>query len=126
MDDDDLDVWSTATRETQEEIGIERDQMVPLGLMQPTYAHVSDFWVLPCVAWLKQSPVRFAPNPTEVARIIDIPLDLLLLEANWRPLENWPGMRGFRFRDATIWGLTERILSQWLQLWRQAAGGSIA
>lgn len=112
---------TTALRETQEEIGVAPTHLTLLGQLTPIYIMPSDFEVHPFVAWYKdgQRPI-FQPAVTEVAEIIEAPLDHLLNPATRRE-EMWQ-LRGrdmlvpfFAIGSHKVWGATAMMLSEFLE-----------
>src|SRR5438309_2512189 len=51
--------WAAAAREVEEEIGVPAAELLPLGAAAPVYAAVSNFCVVPFVAWLPSEGLRF-------------------------------------------------------------------
>ena len=107
------DAWAAASREVEEEVGVPSTALVPLGAGPPLYAAVSNFCVVPFVAWLPREGVRFVPQPSEVDRVLEVPLALLLDPAAWEETGLYPG-RHLPFQGTLIWGLTARILGDLL------------
>ena len=108
----------TALREFEEELGAPTGAMHVVGQLSPVYVFVTDFQVTPLVA-VCQQPLAFAPNPHEVAAMIDLPL---------RELAD-PACRGLHviarqgltftvphlaIAGRNIWGATSLILAEFL------------
>jgi len=112
-DDDDSDV-ATAARELEEELGIDRAHVRPLGLLDDC-ATPSGYVITPVVFELDVEPV-YRENREEVAEIFEAPLALF---ADPNAAEDM-GERSFRgvsyqlfaypYRGHRIWGATARIL----------------
>ncbi len=107
--------WHTAVRETEEEIGLQSDRLLPLGRLPTLHVHVSNYLVAPFVAW---NPVRpsLHPDPHEVAGMFHVPLSILLdpgavEEENWNLHGQVYQVTFYRFGDHRIWGATARILN---------------
>lgn len=113
--------WSGAAREVEEEIGTPAADLLPLGAGPPLYAAVSNFCVVPFVAWLPDRAPRFVAQPSEVEAVLEIPLALLLDGTAWQDRESFP-WRHFPFNDNVIWGLTARILGDLLPPIERALG----
>jgi 8-oxo-dGTP pyrophosphatase MutT (NUDIX family) len=107
------DAWTAAAREVEEEIGVPAAELLPLGAGPPLYAAVSNFCVVPFVAWLPSEAPRFVAQASELDAVLEVPLSLLVDPAAWRDGEARPG-RHLPFQDALIWGLTARILDDLL------------
>jgi len=114
--------WQAAAREVEEEIGVRSADLVPLGAGTPLYAAVTNYSVVPFVAWLPLEEVRFRPDPREVDAVLEVPLARLLDEDAWRAgAHPWPG-RHFPIGDTFIWGLTARLLADLLPVISAASG----
>ena len=108
--------WEAAAREVEEEIGVRGADLVPLGAGSPLYASVTNYSLVPFVAWLPLQEVRFRPDPREVEAVLEVPLVRLLDDGAWQEgAQPWPG-RHFPVGDAVIWGLTARLLADLLPL----------
>ena len=122
MEPDDADLVATALREANEEIGIEADHLQVIGQLDDMVT-VSSFHVSVYVSELDAtfSPYPWRPQETEVAEVIEVPLDHLLDEAN---LIEVPRQRdgelvileGFKFGEHVIWGATGRMLRNFLDV----------
>ncbi len=105
-----------ALREYEEELGACADRLVVLGRLTPLYVFASNFMVIPCVAVAATPPV-LDPNPQEVERVLDLPLDVLL-DSHQRG-EHVLSRRGFSFAtqhvccgEDLIWGATGMMLAE--------------
>ena len=119
----DASLQATATRETREETGIDlaREGMVigVLDDLRPRTVRLPAVIVRPFVAVLERSePLELS---SEVALAFWIPFGTLAHKEAWR--EDRVFARGvqinarvFRHEDHVIWGMTERILAQLLEL----------
>ena len=121
----DANLWETAVRETEEEIGVPRTGVRILGAL-PRLITVTDFEVAPFVGAIPY-PVTFAPRPGEVESIIEVPLSYLLdpMVVEERPVR-WKGRElmtlVYHYRGHAIWGATARILSDLLTVVREEPG----
>lgn len=103
--------WEAASREAQEEIAVEASELVPLGAGPPLYAAVTNFSVVPLVAWLPDPDPSFRADPRELDSVLEVPLHRLLDEEAWlEAVEPVPG-RHLPVEDTMIWGLTARLLA---------------
>jgi 8-oxo-dGTP pyrophosphatase MutT (NUDIX family) len=112
-------VAQTALREFEEELGgAAADRLQVVGQLSPVYVFVSDFEVTPVVA-VCDGALEFAPNPQEVAAVVDLPLDRLT-DPNVRG-EHLIERRGLSFTvphfaiaGQRIWGATSLILAEFV------------
>jgi hypothetical protein len=85
--------------------------MVPLGAGDPIYAAVSNFSVVPFVAYLP-GPVRpFVHDESELEGVLQIPLDRLLDDSAWLESADPWRFRYLAHEESVVWGLTERIVA---------------
>lgn len=118
FDTTDANLSITATRETEEEIGVFAHHIKLLGALTPLYISVSNFHVFPFIGVLDFAPV-FKPQLTEVKEIIEIPVLDLLNPQNQKfsaiqlhkdfVLKDVPC---FSFKEKVIWGATAMIISE--------------
>ncbi len=105
-----------ALREFHEELGPVEEPIRVLGPLSPIYVHASNYRIEPWVAAAQRRP-EMKPNPSEVAELLEIPLQHFLDPANLgshrREFQNvayeaphfsWPPHR--------IWGATCMILGE--------------
>jgi 8-oxo-dGTP pyrophosphatase MutT (NUDIX family) len=103
----------TALREAEEEIGLRRDLVDPIGFLD-TYRTGTGFAVTPVVG-LVQPGFRIVPNAEEVADVFEVPLAFLMDPANHHIHAHTIGGRDRRFYAMPygtryIWGATAGIL----------------
>ena len=109
-----------ALRETEEEVGIDRSAVEVVAQLDTTSTITSRFLVAAFVGVVDPLP-ELRPDPREVARIFDVSLSELMAEGVHR-VEHWGtgvltrDVHIFELDDATVWGLTARILSGFLTL----------
>lgn len=104
---------AAATREAQEEIGLDRGLIDPIGYLD-LYLTLSGFRILPAVARVAPD-YKLALNASEVSDAFEVPLDFLMTPANHQRLSrDWRGMTRHYFampyQDRYIWGVTAGIL----------------
>jgi 8-oxo-dGTP pyrophosphatase MutT (NUDIX family) len=113
-----------AWRELEEELGIHRDALEPLGRLSPLYIFASNFYVVPCVALARQT-LAFRPSPDEVEAVLQLPLTSNSLA---EPRENmWIERGPLRFRapcwhvaGQRLWGASAMILAELAAVYRAA------
>ncbi|TMD88214.1 MAG: CoA pyrophosphatase [Chloroflexi bacterium] len=103
--------WDAAQREVAEEIGVPVGRLVPLGAGDPIYAAVSNFSVVPFVAFLPDPVPAFAHDVNELEGVLEIPLDRLLDDSAWLLSEDPWRFRYLTHDESVVWGLTERIFA---------------
>ncbi len=113
----DENLLETAIRETEEEIGLPRKQIVVLGPLSPIVT-VTNFYVEPYVAAIPH-PVELKPSPGEIEELWEIPVAALLAPTAVEERE-FPGREEpvlfYHYGPKTVWGATARILSELLQV----------
>ena len=103
----------TALRETEEEIGLGRGGIVPLGKL-PDHEMPSGFRITPVVGWI-EPPFSLTPDPFEVAGIFEAPLEHFIDERNYQRREyHFRGRHrhylAIPFEGRYIWGATAGML----------------
>lgn len=115
-----------ALREAEEEVGLARDLVTPLGALHDVDTSTG-FVLTPWVACIP-TDLRLAPNPGEVARLFEAPLAEL---ARVRELRTWSFRRpdgqarewtgpAFPWDGELIWGATARVVDDLLSLLEMA------
>jgi len=102
--------WEAAQREVAEEIGVPVGRMVPLGAGDPIYAAVTNFSVVPFVAYLPGPVESFVHDERELEGVLAIPLDRLLDDSAWLESDSPWRFRYLAHEESVVWGLTERIV----------------
>lgn len=116
-DPNDQSLWETALRETHEEVGIIPRLITQVATLQ-TRLTPSGFEVTPFVGTIA-SPIAWQHNPAEIAEVFTIPASFLQNPDNlsWRSrkLHDFQYLDPlFRYHHYEIWGLTARILCEFL------------
>lgn len=125
VDPGDASPLETALREAEEEIGLSRVHVRPLGYIPPFLSRTG-YLITPVVA-LVTPPFRLQPNPREVADVFEVPLAFLMDPRNHQMQSRvWQGARrhfyAMPYGERYIWGITASILRN---LWeRLAADGA--
>jgi 8-oxo-dGTP pyrophosphatase MutT (NUDIX family) len=102
--------WAGAQREVAEEIGVPVGRLVPLGAGDMIYAAVTNFSVVPFVAYLPDPVESFVHDARELEGVIAIALDRLLDDSAWLESEEPWRFRYLAHEESVVWGLTERIV----------------
>ena len=123
MEPSDADAVATALRETEEEIGLARAHVEPIGTLD-RYITRTGFAVTPVVGFVRP-PFDLALDPHEVADAFEVPLAFLLDPANrQRHTIEFQGMAryfyAFTYGDRYIWGATAGMLVNLAELLNRA------
>lgn len=113
IDQEDASPLAAALREAEEEIGLDRRHVHPLGYLDP-YLSGTGFLVLPVVA-VVDPPFTLTLNPAEVADAFEVPLAFLMDPARHELHEReWKGRQrrfyAIPFGERYIWGVTAGIV----------------
>lgn len=124
-DPEDADLWATALREAQEEMGIEPRDVEVLGELDPVTTARSGFLVRPVIGRIPY-PYAFRVSPVEIAHVLEVPVSALLepgnrraepLSRSGRAVEARADLGyAYYYQGHRIWGATARILTQFLGL----------
>ena len=113
-------VETAALREAREEIGLETAHIRLVGRLSPLYIPVSNFALHPVVAVSDTRPT-LVPAVSEVAHILQIPLDELQDPARLRLGQRWRGdvaitVPYFELHGERVWGATAMVLGELIHL----------
>jgi 8-oxo-dGTP pyrophosphatase MutT (NUDIX family) len=105
-----------ALREAREEVGLHSGSVTVLGCLTPLHIPVSGFILHPVVGVVGERP-DLAPQPGEVARVLEVPLAGIADPAKWcveqRKLRSGTyTIPCFDVREAKLWGATAMVLSE--------------
>jgi 8-oxo-dGTP pyrophosphatase MutT (NUDIX family) len=117
MDKEDPSIVDTALRETWEEIGLPRDSVEVLGLLND-FCTPSGFCITPVVGLLPPNP-SYVLNKTEVAEVFDVPLSFFLDPRNERTekhirFDKMINVYFYNYGTYEIWGATAEMLRNFL------------
>ena len=112
------DALTTALRESEEEIGLDRALVTPLGYLD-SFETISGYCITPVVASIAAG-AQLYPAPGEVAEVFEVPLAFFLEPANLRRYTmefrgHHRAMVEFIHGGHRIWGATAAILFNLLQ-----------
>jgi 8-oxo-dGTP pyrophosphatase MutT (NUDIX family) len=118
----DADLMVTAMRETREEVGVPLDPSNLLGQLDdlaPSSPVLPPILVRPFVFFIPKQ-TNLSPNP-EVAAAFWLPLSELSRPGVLRPTEHrrhgtLVRLTGYHLEQGVLWGMTERILTPFLEL----------
>jgi 8-oxo-dGTP pyrophosphatase MutT (NUDIX family) len=109
-------LWETALREAEEEIGLARELVTLVGALPPTGTFVTNYAVYPFVGMIEPGG-SFHPSPEEVDEVVELALPDLVAGFEHKRLIR----RGVPIKTATytvgghlIWGATARIVQELL------------
>jgi 8-oxo-dGTP pyrophosphatase MutT (NUDIX family) len=113
VDQDDQSVLVAAYREAEEEIGLDRSFVRPLGYLDP-YLSTTGYLIVPVVG-LVAPEYNLSLNPGEVADVFEVPLTFLMNPARHElQSREWKGkLRRYYampYRERYIWGVTAGII----------------
>lgn len=117
-DPDDADSVDTALRESEEEVGLARALVTPLGFLD-CFETISGYCITPVVARIA-AEAQLYPAPDEVAEVFEVPLAFFLDRSNLRRYSmEYRGkqrpMVEFVHGGHRIWGATAAMLLNLLQ-----------
>lgn len=120
--EEDAGLAFTALRESQEELGIVKDDVDMLGALEPVHTVVSGILVVPFVGALEERP-EFLPSAGEISEVLEFPVERLLEAEGTVEIERG-GARfstyAYEMDGSTIWGATGRMLHNFLEVVRKA------
>lgn len=107
--------WVTALREAQEEVGLGREQVYPLGELLPLVTR-TEFEVHPCVARVPIG-LQLRVDPAEFDSVFMLPLEIFADRAVFRLERMSDGTHTrmvphYRVGADNIWGVTAAVLAQ--------------
>ncbi len=115
-------IEGAALREAAEEVGIEAGSVRLLGRLTPLHIPVSGYVLHPVVGLTEERPA-FVPAEWEVARLLEVPIDLLrdpvVVRREWRTLERLGepievDVPFFHLENEDVWGATAMVLAEFL------------
>ena len=120
VDPGDDSFLEAALRECEEEIGLPRAVVEPLGALDDTETFATQFVITPWVGVVRR-PVTWRTDGEEVERVIEVPFAALAAPGRLR-VEHWERdgvvrpVYFFDYNGDTIWGATARIVKHYLDL----------
>ncbi|MFV0522553.1 MAG: NUDIX hydrolase [Mangrovibacterium sp.] len=117
------DIISAAIRESEEEIGLKKNQSVVIRDLSPIYVPASKFIIHPFVAWTEQKNFIIT-SPDEINRIIRFPIhdflnDNKVTQTKVKVGNEYLDVPAYVSDYNIIWGATAMILSELMELLKQ-------
>lgn len=120
-ENEDLDQFHTALRESQEEIGVEKDKVEIIGSLSEFFVAASNYMVLPVIGKIDHKP-SFIPEPREVDDIVTPPV-MHLIDPSRLKEKEMTVRNGFKMicpyfdlEGRTVWGATAMMLSEFVDI----------
>ncbi|HRH69630.1 MAG TPA: CoA pyrophosphatase [Flavobacteriales bacterium] len=120
----DASLQHTALREFMEETGADTSDVEVLGTLSTVYIPPSRMLVTPFVGYMERSG-PWAPDPTEVARLIETPLSALLRDDILKRRDQYIAIMGrtveipyFDVDGETVWGATALMIAELREILR--------
>jgi len=117
VEESDFDLQETALRETEEEVGIPRNEIEVLKKLTRLYIPPSNFWVQPYLGILEKTPKMIAQE-TEVEAILEVKLSEFLDDRNVikKNLSTTYATNievpAYNLNGHVVWGATGMMLSE--------------
>jgi 8-oxo-dGTP pyrophosphatase MutT (NUDIX family) len=113
VDDSDLGVVDAALREAEEETGLRRSFVEPIGFLDK-YTTVTAYHIVPVVALVRPG-FTITPQENEVSAVFEVPLSFLMSAENHeRHSREWQGKTRYYYampwRERYIWGATAGMI----------------
>ena len=118
-DSEDRDSLETALRETEEEMGINRDDITVIGEMDEVVTR-SNFLMNVFTGTIKY-PYPFKPSAIEIAEVLEFPVSALIDPANRRTETRWDDGHpvtsySYVHQEHVVFGATARILQSCIDI----------
>lgn len=122
-EEQDTDLYHTALREANEEVGVDPDLISVLGTLSKFMVSASNHLVLPVVGHCSSEPV-FRRDPYEVDEVIEARLEELLDQQKRKETEITTA-QGYKLKSPyfelngkVVWGATAMMLSEFVEIMR--------
>lgn len=119
VETEDEDFKATALRETEEEIGVDRNKIDVIGQLTPLFVFVSNYLVRPYLGRILEKPC-FVPEPAEVDEVLEISLqdlrEMPILEKKINVKNVLVHAPYFPLNGKVVWGATAMILNELREL----------
>ena len=117
FEEGDISLKETALRETEEEVGVDKQQIIVLKELTDIYIPPSNFYVQPFLGLIKDTP-RFALQKEEVEELIEVPLkhfmddSTLTIQSLSTSYAKNLEVPAFMLNGHLVWGATAMMLSE--------------
>lgn len=117
VEESDFDLQETALRETEEEVGIPRNEIEVLKKLTRLYIPPSNFWVQPYLGILEKTP-KMTAQETEVEAILEVKLSEFLDDRNVikqnlsTSYASNIEVPAYKLNGHVVWGATGMMLSE--------------
>ena len=117
IEPEDIDFRATALRETEEEIGVNRNKIEIVKAFSPVFIPPSNFMVYPFLGICTEE-IQFVPDPIEVAAIIELSLNvfrdnaIFTVENLVTSYASFIEVPAFKIDEHIVWGATAMMLSE--------------
>ncbi len=124
VEEEDLNLMHTALRETEEEVGIPRQEVTVLRELTRLYIPPSNFWVQPYLGLMERTPL-LVPQEEEVEAVLEIDIDEFLSESclTRQTLSTSYASNievpAFLLNGHVVWGATAMMLSEMKDILKQ-------
>ncbi len=110
------ELFETAIRETEEEIGIPKDTVNFIGDLTPYFTPVTGYLIHPFIGWTKFKPIPKI-HDGEVQKLFSVSVaelieDKTLVTEDWDLLGYTAAVPFYHFNGHKVWGATAAILSE--------------
>jgi len=113
----DKDIFATAVRETNEEIGV--SDIKTIGLLSPIFIPVSNYLMQPVLGVLKDKP-KFTKSKDEVAEIYSVNIneliDAKIIRRTFTINKEEVTAPFYIVKGVEIWGATAMVLSEFIEI----------
>jgi 8-oxo-dGTP pyrophosphatase MutT (NUDIX family) len=123
-EEEDMDQFHTALRESDEEIGIHKEKVEIIGSLSEFFVAASNYMVLPVIGKIDHKPT-FIPEPREVADIVT-PQVKDLIDPRRLKEKEMTVSSGFKLQcpyydleGRTVWGATAMMLSELVEILKE-------
>jgi 8-oxo-dGTP pyrophosphatase MutT (NUDIX family) len=122
---EDINLEFTALRETEEEVGVNRNSVEVIRQLSEIYIPPSNFLVTPFLGF-SETEISFIANPNEVKRVLELPIHQLLndeiiietkMTTSYATNIDVPA---FQVEKYVVWGATAMMLSELKELFKNA------